>query len=117
MHATAHKHVHGPALHAAAACTCVAPLPWVRPRRARSQPPLLSQMVRAVYAATNSTSLLEEAYGALLTEHAYWTSPPKTFTVAAPQGAFNFSRYYAEWDQPRPESYLCGPACLPCCMC
>ena len=66
-------------------------------------------MVRAVYGATNDTALLAEAYEALQLEHAYWTSPPKTLAVATPRGAFNFSRYYAEWQQPRPESYLCAP--------
>ena len=79
-------------------------------------------MVRAVYDATGNSTLLETAYEALQTEHAYWTSPPKIFTVAVPGGTFKISRYYAEWDQPRPESFLCGPvvqswsaAVVPCC--
>lgn len=31
---------------------------------------------------------------------------PKQVTVVAPTGQlYNLSRYYAEWDQPRPESF------------
>ena len=74
-----------------------------------SQPPLLSQMVRTVYNATRDESLLVAAWEPLLQEHAYWTSDPKVITVSLPEGGqYNFSRYYAEWDMPRPESYLCA---------
>ena len=70
--------------------------------------------MRTVYNATQDASLLAAAWEPLLQEHAYWTSDPKVITVQLPGGSqYNFSRYYAEWDMPRPESYLCVPCrCL-----
>lgn len=47
---------------------------------------------------------------ALQKEHAYWTSSPKLVRVARPDGrVYSLSRYYADWDLPRPESYRCVP--------
>lgn len=84
----------------------------------RSQPPLLSEMVRIVSAALQSTDprrseLLARALPALLTEHAYWTRGPKRVVfegidIALPgSGSLSVSlaRYWAAWDGPRPESY------------
>jgi alpha,alpha-trehalase len=72
----------------------------------RSQPPLLSQMVGIVYNATNNTDLLRTSLMPLISEHEYWTSPPKDVVVAGPNGQeFGLSRYYANWTMPRPESY------------
>ncbi|WIA44588.1 hypothetical protein OEZ86_007311 [Tetradesmus obliquus] len=74
----------------------------------RSQPPLLSAMVRELYEAAPQAdpSLLSRALPLLLREHAYWTSAPKQVTVAAASGTtYNLSRCYADWQQPRPESY------------
>lgn len=66
-------------------------------------------MVRIVYEASEDQSVLERALPALLAEHAYWTSPPKQVEVLSPDGSttYNLSRYYADWDTPRPESYRC----------
>uniref|UniRef100_A0A383VBB9 Trehalase n=1 Tax=Tetradesmus obliquus TaxID=3088 RepID=A0A383VBB9_TETOB len=74
----------------------------------RSQPPLLSAMVRELYEAAPQAdpSLLSRALPLLLREHAYWTTAPKQVTISAANGTtYNLSRYYADWQQPRPESY------------
>ncbi|KAH7352593.1 hypothetical protein KP509_19G053200 [Ceratopteris richardii] len=72
----------------------------------RSQPPLLSAMVREVYVATNDTELLQEALPILIKEHKYWTSGPKQVTVLDGTGRKHFlCRYYAKWNAPRPESF------------
>ena len=69
--------------------------------------------MRTVFNATGDESLLVTAWEPLLQEHVYWTSDPKVIPVGLPGGGqYNFSRYYAEWDMPRPESYLCA-ACSP----
>lgn len=63
-------------------------------------------MVRAVWEATQSADLLRAALPALLREHDYWTSPPKQVSVlGAGGGSQALSRYYAAWQEPRPESY------------
>ena len=67
---------------------------------------MLSNMVLAVYEATQDDSFLDYALPLLVSEHAYWTSEPKQVTVATPNGAYNLSRFYADWFAPRPESYL-----------
>ncbi|KAF6257659.1 trehalase-domain-containing protein [Scenedesmus sp. NREL 46B-D3] len=74
----------------------------------RSQPPLLSAMVREVHEAApqRDPALLSRALPLLLREHDYWTSAPKAVRVATADGTVhNMSRYYADWSQPRPESY------------
>lgn len=38
----------------------------------RSQPPLLSSMVRTLYAATGNASLVAHSYGALRREYSWW---------------------------------------------
>ncbi|DBA96181.1 TPA: hypothetical protein ACH3X1_015660 [Trebouxia sp. C0004] len=72
----------------------------------RSQPPMLSNMVLAVYEATQDDDFLAYALPLLVSEHQYWTSSPKQVTVATASGSYNLSRYYADWFVPRPESYL-----------
>ncbi|KAH7388450.1 hypothetical protein KP509_16G076300 [Ceratopteris richardii] len=73
----------------------------------RSQPPLLSAMVREVYVATNDTELLQKALPILVEEHSYWTSGPKQVTILDGSGhEHTLSRYYANWKAPRPESYI-----------
>ncbi|KAG6548660.1 hypothetical protein Mapa_009814 [Marchantia paleacea] len=73
----------------------------------RSQPPLLSQMVRAVYEATGDVGLLEKAVPILIKEHGFWTSAPHSVSVVDAQGnQHSLSRYYANWNSPRPESYV-----------
>jgi len=73
----------------------------------RSQPPLLSEIVRNVYSATRNRPLLRRTLPALLTEHAFFTSGNKGVRVRDPStGAVHcLSRYYANWTKPRPESY------------
>ena len=71
-----------------------------------SQPPMLSNMVMAVYEATQDDEFLAYALPLLVSEHDYWTSAPKQVTVATADGTFNLSRFYADWFAPRPESYL-----------
>lgn len=72
----------------------------------RSQPPLLSAMVREVYAATNDVHLLEDALPVLIQEHKYWTSGPKQVIISDKKGLkHSLSRYNANWKAPRPESF------------
>ncbi|GAB4817418.1 hypothetical protein N2152v2_004464 [Parachlorella kessleri] len=74
------------------------------------QPPLFSEMVRIVHEADPNTERLSRALRALLVEHALWTSTEepwvKQVAVTGSDGKqYNFSRYYADWYAPRPESY------------
>eukprot|EP00879_Flechtneria_rotunda_P008702 GHRR01009116.1.p1 GENE.GHRR01009116.1~~GHRR01009116.1.p1 ORF type:complete len:560 (+),score=184.24 GHRR01009116.1:304-1983(+) len=75
----------------------------------RSQPPLLSAMVRSVYEASPGAAqlpLLRRALPLLIVEHHYWTNSPKAVKVRDTNGTVHsLSRYWAEWYQPRPESY------------
>nr|XP_043608266.1 trehalase [Erigeron canadensis] len=72
----------------------------------RSQPPLLSSMVIDVYKRTSDMDLVKKALPALIKEHAFWTSGIHNVTVEDSQGVrHNLSRYYAMWNQPRPESF------------
>jgi alpha,alpha-trehalase len=71
----------------------------------RSQPPLLSQMVKAVYEATSDQNLLMTALPLLIREHSYWTSGMKAVNVSAGNQTYQLSRYYANWTLPRPESW------------
>eukprot|EP00270_Netrium_digitus_P008533 TRINITY_DN2558_c0_g1_i5.p1 TRINITY_DN2558_c0_g1~~TRINITY_DN2558_c0_g1_i5.p1 ORF type:complete len:597 (-),score=60.28 TRINITY_DN2558_c0_g1_i5:501-2291(-) len=71
----------------------------------RSQPPLLSEMVRVVYEATEDKDLLARAIEILQREYKYWTQDPHSVLVAGATGKIHrLSRYYALWDKPRPES-------------
>lgn len=71
----------------------------------RSQPPLLSAMVRAIYMKTGDIDLLKMAFPTLLQEHRFWTSGIHKVIVRDAHGAkHSLSRYYARWDAPRPES-------------
>lgn len=70
-----------------------------------SQPPLLSQMVKVVYEATNDTSFLADSFAALQIEHEFWTTAPVQVTVSAAGRAHRLSRYWSTLYTPRPESY------------
>jgi len=71
----------------------------------RSQPPLLSAMVRAIYMKTGDIDLLKMAFPTLLQEHRFWNSGIHKVIVRDARGAeHSLSRYYARWDAPRPES-------------
>ena len=67
---------------------------------------MLSNMVLAIYEATQDDDFLAYALPLLVSEHSYWTAAPKQVTVATAGGNYNLSRYYANWFAPRPESYL-----------
>jgi neutral trehalase len=74
------------AVSAAVRSPTPAPSPGRPPALARSQPPLLSSMVRAVHAASGDGALLHEALPLLVREHAYWTTGPKAVRVRAADG-------------------------------
>ena len=67
---------------------------------------MLSNMVLAVYEATQDDEFLAYAMPLLVSEHDYWTAAPKQVTVATAGGSYNLSRFYADWFGPRPESCL-----------
>ncbi|XP_010055990.2 probable trehalase [Eucalyptus grandis] len=70
----------------------------------RSQPPLLSAMIRAIYEKTHDKEFVVKSLPALLKEHDFWTSGLHQITVQDRDCSHNLSRYYAMWDKPRPES-------------
>ncbi|RKU42828.1 hypothetical protein DL546_006361 [Coniochaeta pulveracea] len=71
----------------------------------RSQPPLLSQMVRTYVDYTNDTSILERAIPLLIKEHSFWQTN-RTIQVTAADGKnYTLNRYHVENNQPRPESF------------
>lgn len=73
---------------------------------AHSQPPLLSEMVRAVHAVDPDKAFLTDALRVLRKEHAYWAAPPKLVFVKGVDGAMHaLTRYHAAWKLPRPEAY------------
>jgi alpha,alpha-trehalase len=63
----------------------------------RSQPPLLSGMVRAVFAATGDRAWLGRARTALEATHRFWTAPPHL------AGDTGLSRYFDTGEGPAPE--------------
>ncbi|XP_057826524.2 probable trehalase isoform X1 [Cryptomeria japonica] len=70
----------------------------------RSQPPLLSAMVEAIYAKTGDISLLRKALPALLQEYRFWTSGVHEVIIKDEHDfEHSLSRYYASWNAPRPE--------------
>ncbi|KAF8028046.1 hypothetical protein BT93_E0839 [Corymbia citriodora subsp. variegata] len=71
----------------------------------RSQPPLLSSMIRAIYERTHDVEFVVKSLSALLKEYEFWTSGFHQITVQNRECSHNLSRYYAMWDKPRPESF------------
>jgi len=67
----------------------------------RSQPPLLSEMVRYYYENTKDIDLLRTAVPYLEKEYSYWM---KTHAVELP-GGYILNRFFTESKGPRPESY------------
>lgn len=63
----------------------------------RSQPPLLSGMIRGVYAATGDRKWLARVRGALEATHRFWTTPPHL------AGDTGLSRYFDTGAGPAPE--------------
>lgn len=75
----------------------------------RSQPPLLAPMVRDIAAAlppAQSMLLIREALPALVREHKHWTSGAKNVLLRLDEAELRLSRYWAELESPRPESFV-----------
>lgn len=71
----------------------------------RSQPPLLSMMILAIFKHVQDPSLLKTALPVLLQEHTFWTTDPHIVLVEdSGCNVHQLSRYWARWDSPRPES-------------
>jgi alpha,alpha-trehalase len=71
----------------------------------RSQPPLLTLMVKTYVDYTNDTSILERALPLLVKEHEFWTNN-RTVSITATDGKeYTLNRYFVNNNQPRPESY------------
>lgn len=71
----------------------------------RSQPPLLTSMVRAVESAVDGgedDALVATVWPALVRDHAYWITAPHAVSV----GEHTLSRYATRQEVPRPESYV-----------
>jgi alpha,alpha-trehalase len=63
----------------------------------RSQPPLLTEMIRAVFAATHDRAWLASTLPAIRAQYTYWVTPPHL------AGATGLSRYHAAGEGPAPE--------------
>ncbi|KAI1339636.1 glycoside hydrolase family 37 protein [Xylariaceae sp. FL0016] len=71
----------------------------------RSQPPLLTQMVKIYIDYTQDTSLLHRALPVLIKEHEFWTAN-RTVEIVQGNKTFNLAHYGVQNTEPRPESYL-----------
>jgi len=67
----------------------------------RSQPPLLSEMIRYYYDITGDLELLKYALPLLETEYSYWMN---THSVEL-EGGLKLNRFFTAAKDPRPESY------------
>ncbi|KAG0474332.1 hypothetical protein HPP92_014018 [Vanilla planifolia] len=71
----------------------------------RSQPPLLTSMVREIYMKTGDLVFAKKALPLLIKEHLFWNSGFHRVVIQDLQGReHSLSRHYAFWDTPRPES-------------
>ncbi|KAJ1333882.1 alpha,alpha-trehalase [Microdochium nivale] len=70
----------------------------------RSQPPLLTQMVKVYVDYTNDTSILERALPLLLKEHSFFVNN-RTTEITKGNQTYTLSRYDVTNTQPRPESF------------
>ncbi|XP_068655699.1 probable trehalase [Aristolochia californica] len=71
----------------------------------RSQPPLLSSMILEIYKKTGDLALVKRAFPSLRKEHQFWISGIHNLTIQDAHGyTHSMSRYFARWNQPRPES-------------
>ncbi|KAI8957304.1 glycoside hydrolase family 37 protein [Daldinia sp. FL1419] len=70
----------------------------------RSQPPLLTQMVKTYIDYTNDTSLLERALPLLIEEHKFWIEN-RTLAITSDNRTFHLAHYGVQNTEPRPESY------------
>lgn len=71
----------------------------------RSQPPVLTQMVRAYVEYTNDTSILERAIPILIQEHDFFMTN-RTVEVPVGDERYILNHYSVVNTQPRPESYV-----------
>ncbi|KAL2261238.1 hypothetical protein VTK26DRAFT_4529 [Humicola hyalothermophila] len=71
----------------------------------RSQPPLLTLMVKTYVDYTNDTSILERALPLLVKEYEFWTTNRSVSITAEDGKTYNLNRYSVNNNQPRPESY------------
>lgn len=69
-------------------------------------------MVRLVYSATQDLYFLQTCLAALLKEHQYWINGNKAVRLLDPNTVgheaprfFTLSRFWADWEAPRPESF------------
>ena len=72
--------------------------------RNRSQPPLLSAMVKTYVDYTNDTDILARAVPLLIKEHDFWMTN-RTVDVEKDGTTYTLNRYAVRNTQPRPESY------------
>lgn len=70
----------------------------------RSQPPLLSQMVRIYIEHTNDTAILQRALPLLVKEHDFFTTN-RSVDVTVADKTYQLNRYAVLNTQPRPESF------------
>ena len=71
----------------------------------RSQPPVLSLMVKAYIEHTNDTDILDRALPLLVKEHEFFTKN-RTIEVDINDKTYKLNRYNVDNNQPRPESYV-----------
>ncbi|BFZ53052.1 hypothetical protein PYCC9005_000075 [Savitreella phatthalungensis] len=72
----------------------------------RSQPPLLTQMVRIYIEQTNDTSILTDALPVLEAEQRFFSTNNSILVNITGGYSYNLSRYYVNNNQPRPESFV-----------
>ncbi|KAI1369488.1 Six-hairpin glycosidase-like protein [Xylaria arbuscula] len=70
----------------------------------RSQPPLLTQMVKTYVDYTNDTSILDRALPLLIKEHNFWTAN-RTIQLTVNGSTHSLAHYAVSNTEPRPESY------------
>jgi len=77
----------------------------------RSQPPFLTEMVRAVYQASRNATWLASVLPVLEKEHKFWMDPTTGHSVSVPAGPgeapqlLRLNIYFSAQASPRPESY------------
>ncbi|KAI1154878.1 Six-hairpin glycosidase-like protein [Nemania diffusa] len=70
----------------------------------RSQPPLLTQMVKTYVDYTNDTSILDRALPLLVKEHSFWITN-RTVQIKSKGCTYALAHYSVQNTEPRPESY------------
>ena len=82
----------------------------------RSQPPLLSEMIKSYldavqWSSSEGMAMLQRAYPLLVKEYEWWMDPENghvvTITLASLNGpeSYTLNRYFSNETSPRPESY------------